>query len=86
MNSQSLISRFQKIWLNPDNKPDEFEGMITHSEKVTKEVNESELLKTEGKEPELDSNAKISPPKSINHDQREPNKAKDYSSKYRKIE
>lgn len=66
-----------KIWINSDNKPDEFEGEITPSEKVTKEANESTLLKTREKEIELDSNAKNSQRKSISHDQRVPNKAKD---------
>jgi hypothetical protein len=66
-----------KIWINPANKPGEFEGQIIPSEKTAKEVNESELLKTEKKETEQNSITKTSPPKSTNHDQGEPNKTKD---------
>ena len=62
---------------NSDNRPDEFDGEIIPSEKVAKEVNESELLTTGGKGTEQNSNTKTSQPKSFNPDQGEPNKTKD---------
>lgn len=71
-----------KIWINPDNKPDEFEGMITPSEKVAKEANESELLKTEEKDSEQQSHVKTSQAKSINPKQGESNKTKDNSEQH----
>jgi hypothetical protein len=66
-----------KIWFSPDNKPDEFKGMITPIEKTAKEVNDSKLLKAGEKETELDSNAKTSLAKSITPNQEELSKAKD---------